>query len=145
MTADQLDVGSSRDRAAELQIRQIVQCPYTRKEEVRPTLYRRESAETVYSCSKRLALDRENAIAPRQVADQRVDFAFQASEYGIVDPGLLDKFKLAFDVAIQTNEMQASLDGIVHQRVFNVVAVRASATQDAMAVGGVQSRRRIGT
>jgi hypothetical protein len=43
------------------------------------------------------------------VADERVAFTMKTGERRVVYPGLLDELKLAFKVAVETDEMQAAL------------------------------------
>src|SRR5712671_4963994 len=94
-------------RSARSQTRQVFKRPHARKKKICATLDGHETAEAMHSSAKGFALDGENGIALGNVSDQRINFTVQAAEYGIVDPGLLDEFKLPLDVAVQAEDRKS--------------------------------------
>ena len=57
------------------------------------------------------------------VADEGVGFTLKTSERGVVDPRLLDELELAFNVAVEADEVQAALSFVFDERIIEPVAV----------------------
>ena len=88
----------------------------------------------MYSGAQRLPLDGEERVPLREIADQWIDLLIQASEYGIVDPGLLNKLELTLDITIEADEMKTAFFPIIHQRIGQAGPVGASSTQYTVTV-----------
>ncbi len=90
-----------------------------------------------------IALHSQQSLASIDVADERINFSGEPVENGIVDPGLLDEFKLPFDVAVETDEMQAPLLPVLDQRIGRAGSVGAAAAEQPVPASAGQRILRI--
>ncbi len=90
-----------------------------------------------------IALHSQQSLASIDVADERINFSGEPVENGIVDPGLLDEFKLPFDVAVETDEMQAPLLPVLDQWIGRAGSVGAAAAEQPVPASAGQRILRI--
>src|SRR5437763_3835100 len=90
-----------------------------------------------------LSLYRKYGIPFLEIAHQGIDLAIQSGEHRVVDPGLLHKFELTLNIAIEANEVQTTVCAVIDHDIFQAMAIRTATSQDAVTVRRVQSGRRI--
>src|SRR5258708_1290543 len=97
----------------------------------------------MHALTQWLSLHCKYGIPFLEIPHQGIDLAVQAGEHRVVDPGLLHKFELTLNIAIEADEVQATLRAVVDHDIFQAMAIRTATSQDAVTVRRVQSGGRI--